>query len=136
MRKYPNHFNDRLRKARRKRDLTQKELAALSGVARGGISKYECGKRAPRETNVERLARALCMPTAYLTGNVRMSNVGEQPCWTCAHLYDGRCRWILDLKAVDGWRIRRKTATDDGRTIILTQIDYCPEYVAEKGEIK
>lgn len=134
MRKYPNHFSDRLRKARRKRDLTQKELAALSGVARKAISKYECGKRAPRETNVERLAQALCMPVHYLTGRGSRTNLGEQPCWTCAHICDYTCGWAWEGEPIEGWRERRRTVADHGRRITLTEIDYCPEYVAaEKG---
>jgi transcriptional regulator with XRE-family HTH domain len=48
-----------LRYIREKKELTQDELAALSGVPQNTLSRLERGLRKPRVSTLERLARAL-----------------------------------------------------------------------------
>ena len=49
----------RIQAARRKRGLTQKELAAKLGLATGSIQQYELGKRQPRIEQLQAIASAL-----------------------------------------------------------------------------
>lgn len=55
-----------LRATRQKLGLTQEELAQRSGVQAGEISRIERGKRDPQISTVEKLARALELPTGRL----------------------------------------------------------------------
>jgi len=48
-----------LRDARKKLDLSQEEVAERSGVHATEVSRIEAGKRDPRVSTVERLARAV-----------------------------------------------------------------------------
>lgn len=48
-----------LRHLRRMRDLTQEQLAKLSGVSRINIARYESGKITPSLLNAQKLAIAL-----------------------------------------------------------------------------
>lgn len=95
------------------------------------ICRYERKSRLPQSGNMERLAQALCMPVRYLTGRGSRTNLGEQPCWTCAHICDYTCGWAWEGEPVEGWRERQRTVVDKGRRITLTEIDYCPAYAAE-----
>jgi transcriptional regulator with XRE-family HTH domain len=56
----------RLRDARNARGLTCAELAHLAGISHGSVSFIETGKNQPRTDTVERLARALKVPRAWL----------------------------------------------------------------------
>ena len=55
-----------LRAARGKREWTQEELSERSGVQAGEISRIEAGKRDPRVSTVEKLARAIGVPPGRL----------------------------------------------------------------------
>ena len=48
-----------LRAARKKLGLTQEQVAERSGVQAGEISRIEAGKRDPRVSTLERLAKAV-----------------------------------------------------------------------------
>lgn len=48
-----------LRAARRKLEMSQEEVAERSGVHATEVSRIEAGKRDPRVSTVERLARAV-----------------------------------------------------------------------------
>jgi len=52
-------FSEQLQAERRKRDLTQGQLAAAAGVPVGTLRDYEQGKRTPLFPNVLKLAKAL-----------------------------------------------------------------------------
>lgn len=58
----------RVRDARLSRTLAQEELAALVGVGRGTISRWEIGTRAVPSALLPRLASALQTTVAHLTG--------------------------------------------------------------------
>jgi transcriptional regulator with XRE-family HTH domain len=53
------NLGQNLRAARETREWTQEELGQRSGVQAGEISRIEAGKRDPRVTTVEKLARAI-----------------------------------------------------------------------------
>lgn len=55
-----------LRRARAERDLTQEQVAHRSGVHATEVSRIERGKRDPRISTVERLAKAVELSTSDL----------------------------------------------------------------------
>ena len=61
-------FGDRLRKLRKERKLTQKELATLIGVKNSVISFYEVGDRMPSLEALIKLSKALRISTDVLLG--------------------------------------------------------------------
>ena len=61
-------FGDRLRKLRKARKLTQKELASLIGVKNSVISFYEVGDRTPSLEALIKLSKALRISTDVLLG--------------------------------------------------------------------
>lgn len=63
-------FPERLRTARKKRNLRQGNLAARAGLQTSAISHFETGTRKPSFDNLRRLADALDVTTDYLLGRV------------------------------------------------------------------
>ena len=63
-------FPGRLRTAREKRDLSQRELASRAHFQASAISHFETGGRKPSFDNLRRLADALDVTTDYLLGRV------------------------------------------------------------------
>ena len=59
----PNTFGYNLRRIRRARDLTQKELADLVGVHLNTVLRAESGEQDTRWSVVEKLAQVLGVPT-------------------------------------------------------------------------
>lgn len=63
-------FQRRLKEARLRRQLSQKQLGIQAGldpfVASARINRYELGVHEPDMATIERLAAALAVPTAYL----------------------------------------------------------------------
>jgi transcriptional regulator with XRE-family HTH domain len=55
-----------LRRARERLELTQEEVGQRSGVHPTEVSRIEAGKRDPRISTVERLAKALGVPPGDL----------------------------------------------------------------------
>jgi len=63
-------FSQRLRAARKMRDLNQGELARRAGLQDSAVSHFETGTRKPSFDNLKRLADALDVTTDYLLGRV------------------------------------------------------------------
>lgn len=61
-------FGERLRKLRKERNLTQKQLATLIGVKNSVISFYEVGDRTPSPEVLKKLAVALHVSADTLLG--------------------------------------------------------------------
>ena len=57
-----------IRHLRTQKKITQGELARVTGIVLQQISKYERGETAPGSTNLLKLAQALGVTTAELTG--------------------------------------------------------------------
>ena len=55
-------IGERLAQVRKRRNLSQKELAAKAGLTYWAVSRIECGTRDPWFSTVQRLVRALDMP--------------------------------------------------------------------------
>lgn len=60
------HFGTNLRTARRRLGLTQEEVARRSGVHATEVSRIEAGKRDPKVSTLERLAKAVEVKPARL----------------------------------------------------------------------
>lgn len=58
-------FSERLKEARKKVGLSQKQLADKLGTSPQNLNQYESGKRNPKKKTVEKLAEALKLEYAY-----------------------------------------------------------------------
>ena len=65
-----NFQPSRLREAREKKGLTQRELAQQCGVNEFQVSRYETGKTEPSLNNLAQIAHHLAISTDYLLGLV------------------------------------------------------------------
>lgn len=59
----------RIKEARQKRNLTQKDLGELIGVTKVSICCYETGSRIPTIETLKKLAEVLKVDLTYLMGN-------------------------------------------------------------------
>ena len=67
---------ERIKKARKKYGLTQKELAKKLGTTQANISQYEVGNRKPKIETLDRIAKAIGCPISDLT--VKMTEADEK----------------------------------------------------------
>lgn len=65
-------FNERLKRFRKEKGLTQVQLAELTGITARQIQNYEGGKARPRLDAAEKLAKALNVSADELLGNADM----------------------------------------------------------------
>ncbi|MCH7578516.1 MAG: helix-turn-helix transcriptional regulator [Chloroflexi bacterium] len=63
-------FNERLREWRRRRALSQRELAGLAGVQPVTVARLETGSQQPRPRTIRRLAKALDITVDELQGPI------------------------------------------------------------------
>lgn len=78
----------RLKQAREKRGLTQRQLAALLNVSPSTIALYETGDRKPDPAMLRRLADALDCTADYLLGRVDDRNLSFTNGTLAAHRTD------------------------------------------------
>ena len=65
-------FNERLKELREKNNLTQEQLAKISGVSSRMIQRYEAGTSRPRWDAAEQIAKALDISVVDLLGQSGM----------------------------------------------------------------
>lgn len=65
-------FNERLKKLREEKGLTQVQLSELTGISARMIQKYESGNARPRLDAAEKIAKALNITADQLLGNAAM----------------------------------------------------------------
>ena len=75
-------FNENLKIAREKKNMTQKEVADSIGVAKSTYSLYESGNREPNVQTIKKIADTLNVSADDLLG------LNEQPVTMAAH-FDG-----------------------------------------------
>lgn len=75
-------FNENLKMAREKKNMTQKEVADSIGVAKSTYSLYESGNREPNVQTIKKIADTLNVSADDLLG------LNEQPTTIAAH-FDG-----------------------------------------------
>lgn len=66
--------SDRLRELRRQRDLSQDQLANLSGISQNQVSRYEAGLSDPSSSALGQLASVFNVTTDYLLGLTDIPN--------------------------------------------------------------
>lgn len=73
-------FSDRLKDIRESKNLTQEELANLSGVSARSIQRYESGASRPRVEATEKIAKALNVSVNEILGSDDMliAQAGEK----------------------------------------------------------
>jgi hypothetical protein len=60
-------YSRKIKKLREKRQLTQKQLAELSGISESALHSYELGNRKPKKKILEHFAKALNVRLEYLS---------------------------------------------------------------------
>lgn len=68
-------IGERIQEARKQAGLKQSELAEKLGIATITIGQYERDKRQPRLEQLEAIAKALGVSTAYLTGEIKTIHI-------------------------------------------------------------
>lgn len=91
-------FKKRLISLRKKKKLTQDELAKILGISRGALSMYEIGQREPDFATLKKIADFFHISTDYLLGR---TNIMTPP-----KSMDINVHYI---ELIDGWE-------KDGRT--------------------
>ncbi len=61
-------YGKRIKDARNKSGLTQKQLGERLGVSESAVAQYESGQRVPKVDTLQRIADALNIPLANLLG--------------------------------------------------------------------
>lgn len=72
-------FHERLKKARRNANITQKATAALLGVTDRGYQRWEAGEREPPYDSLILLAQTFNVSTDYLLGLTDDPTPPEKP---------------------------------------------------------
>jgi len=73
------HFNENLRAARERKNMTQKEVADSIGVAKSTYSLYESGSREPNVQTIKKIADVLSVSADDLLG------LAQEPLTLAAH---------------------------------------------------
>ena len=73
------HFNENLRAARERKNMTQKEVADSIGVAKSTYSLYESGSREPNVQTIKKIADVLSVSGDDLLG------LAQEPLTLAAH---------------------------------------------------
>lgn len=95
----------RLREARRRRDMSQWELADRAGLQPSAISHFENGNREPSIKNLVKLSEALCVTTDHLLAlDDRLSGPDAPFVRLENHIANEGAASQLELAALDAWR--------------------------------
>lgn len=70
-------FGEKVKKARLAMNLSQAELARLTGISEESLNTYEQLETLPRKNNIEKLAEALHISVSYLLDDVKIKNIAE-----------------------------------------------------------
>lgn len=82
-------FSERLTKLRKRKNITQKEMADFLGVTRGAYSQYEIGRREPNYDTTIQIANLLSVSLDYLlTGKEFQQNDNKYDCQECLEIKD------------------------------------------------
>lgn len=87
------NFGEKIKNLRTKRNLTQKQLADMAGVAVSAISSYESGNRYPSYDVLISLSRIFHVSTDYLLGlertkTIDVSDLNEQEIMIISQMID------------------------------------------------
>ena len=87
------NFGEKIKSLRTRRNLTQKQLADMAGVAVSAISSYESGNRYPSYDVLISLSRIFHVSTDYLLGlekkkTIDVSDLNEQEITIISQMID------------------------------------------------
>ena len=71
-------LNDRMKKARKARRITQEQLAEMANVTRGMIARYETTNHLPSIDTLIRIADALDVSIDYLLGRAEFDSIYQE----------------------------------------------------------
>ncbi len=71
------NYGERIRKARKSKKMTMKQLAEAIGTVESNVSMYEREERLPPVDKIEAMARVLEVSPIYITGWSSMTSVGD-----------------------------------------------------------
>lgn len=137
-----SYTSDAIKRIRKEKGLTQKQLGERCGIADSNIRKYESGTQNPKIETLDKIAQALEVPIFHLIeGNIeekmniyRQTEDGKQGLAFCAafdgllrileYIYNGKCEesaWEYQIYEMQG--------KEGNFTLIAEDIDYIMEYL-------
>lgn len=114
-------FCNRLIEAMNKKGMKKIELADMTGISRGQISQYFSGKFVPKQTNLDKIARALGVSVDYLIGyDIALSEKNAKKTFSltpmdkelleCFHLLDDATKaFIMDTVRMHAAKAQEKS---------------------------
>ncbi|MCX5785536.1 MAG: helix-turn-helix transcriptional regulator [Elusimicrobia bacterium] len=90
-------IGQKIRTARERKNLTQEDLAKLTGIARANIARFETGRHAPKIATVQRVARSLDLKTTDLLKMPGHEKTREDSDWINADMDE----WSKSLERED-----------------------------------
>ena len=93
---YKQQLGDRIRRARREADLTQRELADKLGLNQGQISTIESGQAKLAATDLPRWAQVLNKPVMYFFDEKGLSHQ-EQAAFILEMFSESQLVFVLDM---------------------------------------
>ena len=64
-----DRFPEKLKRARKEKEMNQTELAHAVGLTQRSLTNYECGRAIPRPSTIRKLAEILGVTVEYLTND-------------------------------------------------------------------
>lgn len=74
---YPSKFNERLAKARRDADYTQKQVSEILKISRSTLANYESGLREPDLDTLAKLADFYSVSVDWLLGTKGKNKIND-----------------------------------------------------------
>lgn len=128
--KTENKTGERIKEARKKRGLTQQELADATGLAKGTIQQYENGKRSPKSENLMIIANVLHTPLWEIDDPNEITDLGALGFYdVLSDLFDS----VSEI-TVDGQKCY--VFSDGNKNYYLPLVSYYALYNAIKPFIK
>ena len=108
-------IGDNIRRFRKEREITQKKLGELCGIAEPNIRKYENGKQNPKLETIEKIASALGVTAFDLMGieyfDLKNPDAGRQYAE-----YDGFQKYLQSM----GFSIKEKQENEDSCSYVIS----------------
>lgn len=132
-------IGERVRSIRKSKNLTQKQLGELSGIAEPTIRRYELGKLNPKYETLAKIAKALAVSTEFLYYGFDVDREHEELIDTlhsvgleieCTGFMDNYYLWHTDAENIEADRVEieypklKKVVFDANKSAEYRRIDY------------